>query len=140
LAWAQFNSQILSVEPPPKVVVKAGTAISVKISAKLANGYHTNSNTPSDEYMIPLKLTWDAAPIVVAGVDYPPGRLEKYEFAEKPLSVYTGTFEITTRFSVPASTPKGLRTVPGKLRYQACTKTTCYPPKTVAVALPVEVQ
>ncbi len=121
-------------------MVKAGEIAVVKISAKLANGYHTNSNTPSDEYMIPLRLTWEAAPFAVMGVEYPKGNLEKYEFAEKPLSVYTGTFELSTRLSVPASLPRGAHTLPGKLRYQACTRTACYPPKTVAVAVPVEVR
>jgi hypothetical protein len=106
---------------------------------QLANGYHVNTNAPLDPYLIPLRLTWDAAPLEVAGVDYPKGQLEKYQFSEKPLSVYSSDFELVTRFKAPAGAPKGAKVVTGKLRYQACTATTCYPPKTINVELPVDI-
>ena len=106
----------------------------------MAPGYHTNSNTPSDEYLIPLRLTWEAAPLEVVAIDYPKGHLEKYSFSEKPLSVYTGAFDITTRIKVPAKAPAASRTINGRLRYQACTNTVCYPPKSLAVTLAVEVR
>ncbi len=110
-----------------------------KITAQLRPGYHCNSNTPSDDYLIPLKLNWTAAPLAVAGVVYPKPQMEKYAFSDKPLSVYTGDFEIVTKFKVPASAPPGLAVISGKLRYQACTDRMCLPPKTVDVSLPVDV-
>jgi hypothetical protein len=139
LLWAQI-SQIITAEPPSKLTVAAGQPAVAKLRFNLASGYHTNSNTPSDDYLIPLRLTWEAAPVEVSAVEYPKGHLEKYSFSEKPLSVYTGDFEIVTRFQVPAGTPKGPRTLTGKLRYQACTDSTCYPPKTLTVKLPVEIR
>ncbi|MFN7925991.1 MAG: protein-disulfide reductase DsbD N-terminal domain-containing protein [Bryobacteraceae bacterium] len=137
--WAQISS-IITAEPAEKVTAKAGETASAKVRFKIAQGYHTNSNTPSDEYLIPLKLTWDAAPLEVKAVEYPKAHTEKYAFSDKPLSVYTGEFELTTKFAIPASALKGSRTVTGKLRYQACTDNTCYPPKTLAVTLPVEIR
>jgi hypothetical protein len=128
------------VEHAPRISAKPGETATAKVQFRLANGFHTNSNTPPDEYLIPLRLTWEAAPLEVAGIDYPKGTMEKYSFSEKPLSVYSGVFEVTTRFKVPVSAPKGARTIAGKLRYQACTSTTCYPPKTLAVQLPVEIK
>lgn len=122
--------------------VKAGTTGAVPVTFRLANGFHTNSNKPSDEYLIPLKLTWDTtaiAPLEVASIDYPAGKLEKYEFSEKPLSVYSGEFVVTTHLKVPSSVPKGARTLTGKLRYQACTHTACYPPKNLAVSVNIAV-
>jgi len=103
-------------------------------------GYHVNSNTPSDEFLIPLRLTWEAGPIEVKEVVFPKPQLESYAFTEKKLSVYTGAFEITTRFAVPAAAPAGSRTLTGKLRYQACTERLCLAPKTLTVELPVTIR
>lgn len=122
------------------MTVKVGETASVKITCRLAPGYHTNSNTPADEYLIPLRLTWEPAPLEVTAVEYPKGHLEKYQFSEKPLSVYSGDFEIVTKLNAPAKAPRGPRTIAGKLRYQACTNTVCYPPKTVPVQLAVDVK
>ncbi len=134
------QSDFVTAETPARVVVKAGETAVSKIQFRLASGYHTNSNTPSDEFLIPLRLTWEAAPLEVLAVTYPKPHLEKYKFSEKPLSVFTGEFDIATRFKAPPTAPKGARVLTGKLRYQACSDNACYPPKTVTVKLPVEVR
>ena len=137
ITFAQTN--VLSVAPPAKLVAKAGTVVTAKLTAQLREGYHCNSNKPTDDYLVPLKLTWTAAPFDVAEVVYPQPRMEKYSFSKEPLSVYTGDFEIVTRFKVPVSTPVGSLVLSGKLRYQACNDRMCLTPKTVDVSLPVEV-
>lgn len=105
------------------------------------NGYHVNSNTPSEEYLIPLKLTWTAPGALQGGeITYPKPSLEKYEFSEKPISVYTGSFDLVAHFKVAASAPAGPGVAAGKLKYQACSNKACYPPKTVDVTLPYQIQ
>lgn len=137
LSFAQNN--VLTVAPPDKVSAKAGTTVSAKLVAQLRPGYHCNSDKPSDEYLIPLKLSWTPAPLEVAEVVYPKPQMEKYSFSDKPLSVYTGDFDIVTKFKVPASAPPGPAVLTAKLRYQACTDRMCLPPKTVDVSLPITV-
>lgn len=110
------------------------------VSVHLNSGNHVNSNTPNDEYLIPLRLTWNAGPLEVLDVSYPKAKQENYSFSTKPVSVFTGEFEIVTRFQVPATPPRGPSMVTGKLRYQACTDSSCFPPKTVEVRLPVHIQ
>jgi hypothetical protein len=133
------QSNLLSVIPPPKLAAKRNSVATARIAVQLRSGYHVNSNTPADDYLIPLRLTWTAAPLEVEEIVYPKPRMEKYEFSEKPLSVYTGDFEIITRFRVPASAPPGMRIIDGRLRYQACSHKECYPPRTVDVKLAVDV-
>ena len=111
-----------------------------RLKVQIKSGYHVNSNTPSDEYLIPLKLTWDQQALPVAEIVYPKPMLEKYEFADKPLSVFTEEFEIITRVKVPKTAPSGLGALNGKLRYQACNDRMCFPPKTVDVRLPYTIQ
>ena len=107
------------------------------------SGYHVNSDKPTLDYLIPLKLTWDKGSMgVLEGgtIVYPKPTQEKYDFEEKPLSVFTGNFELTANFKVAATAPAGPGVAAGKLKYQACSNRACYPPKTVDVTVPYQVQ
>jgi hypothetical protein len=135
------SSGYLSLGQVAKVSGKRGAALQAKIPCVVQQGYHVNSHTPSDEYLIPLKLTWKTTGALEGGqVAYPKPAMEKYEFSEKPLSVFTGNFELTTNFKVAANAPAGPGVAVGQLRYQACSDKACYPPKTIEVALPYQIQ
>ncbi len=108
--------------------------------ARLSDGYHVNSHQPSDKYLIPLKLSWQAGPLDVIEVRFPEPRMERYSFSQKPLSVFSGDFDIVTRFKAPANAPPGKRTIAGSLRYQACSDNLCLPPKTINVELEIEIR
>jgi hypothetical protein len=114
--------------------------VQAKIPVTVMGGFHVNSNKPSEEYLIPLKLTWTSTgALQPAAVVYPKPSLEKYEFAEKPLSVLTGSFDLVATFKVAADAPAGPGAASGKLRYQACNNVACFPPKTVDVTIPYQV-
>ena len=135
------SSGHLTVGEPQKVAGKRGAAVEAKIPVTVQSGFHVNSNTPSDSYLIPLKLTWTATGALEAGkVAYPKPSMEKYEFSETPLSVYTGHFEVVANFKVAANAPAGPGLADGTLQYQACNNTTCFPPKKVPVKLSYLVQ
>jgi len=136
--WAQGN--VLSAVAPPKTIGVRNGVLTAKVSVQLRNGFHVNSHAPNDEYLIPLRLTWEAAPLQVLGIDFPKPVLENYEFSDKPVSVFTGDFDIVTRFKVPAKAPLGFGSLAGKLRYQACNNSMCLPPKTVTVSLPIDIR
>ena len=139
-SWPQLNTNQATLGPMLPVVAKRGTQIHVKVPVRLLPGYHINSNKPLDEDLIPLRLTWSPGTLEAGRIDYPPGKMEKYEFSEKPLSVLTGDVEIGTEFKVPASASVGAQTVMGKLRYQACDNRACYPPRNIDIKLQVDVQ
>ncbi|HEY2845136.1 MAG TPA: protein-disulfide reductase DsbD domain-containing protein [Bryobacteraceae bacterium] len=124
---------------PDPVPAKAGTTVEVKLPVQLREGYHVNSNMPPDPYLIPLRLSWDSGPFTAFEVVYPKPVMEKLGFSPVPLPVFTGRFELLTRFKVAASVPPGLVNLPGKLRYQACNDRMCLPPKTIDITLPVSV-
>jgi len=129
------------VSEPQKVAGKRNATVQVKIPVEVKAGYHVNSNQPSEEYLIPLKLTWTAMGALEGGtVTYPKPALEKYEFSEQPLSVYTGGFLLVANFKVAANAPAGPGAAAGKLRYQACSNRACYPPKTVDITVSYQVQ
>jgi len=136
------NNGYLTIGEPSKVAGKRNATVQSKIPVSVKEGYHVNSNTPSEEYLIPLKLTWTATGALEGGtVTYPKPLQEKFDFSEgKPISVYMGNFELVANFKVAASAPAGPGIAAGKLKYQACSNKACYPPKTIDVNVPYQVQ
>ncbi len=138
MSLAQGN--YLTVAPPQKIVVKRGDAAETRLAVHVQNGFHVNSNTPTEDYLIPLKLQWEPGALASAEIVYPKPEMEKYSFSDKPLSVFIGDFLILVRFKAGADTPVGPGSITGKLKYQACNNTTCFRPTTVEIRLPFDIQ
>lgn len=140
LAGAQ-TPQILTLEEPQKVTVPRQGEAKVALRLSMRPGYHANSDRPSEDYLIPMRLTWDAkAPVEAVEVVYPKAKLEKFEFTEKPISVVDGQFEIVTRLRRSPNAMPGPAFLAGKLRYQACNDKMCFPPRTIDVKVPLLIQ
>jgi len=146
LVAAALSAQMaptLTVAPNPTVKAAKGGEATITIKASLPAGYHANSNKPTYSYLIPLTLTWKSGPLEMSSVTYPDATTEHYPFqlpTDKPLSVVTGEFSITTKFKVPAKAQSGPAAETGTLRYQACDNKACYPPKNVPVNVTVNVE
>jgi thiol:disulfide interchange protein DsbD len=131
---------VLTVKSYPPVSGKRNSTVAARLTLGLNSGYHVNSSTPAEENLIPLKLSWDGAPLEALDVVYPKPETANYSFSKKPVSIYSGRFDVITRFRVPASAPLGTVVLAGKLRYQACNENSCWPPITVDVKLSVEIR
>jgi hypothetical protein len=140
LTLAAQTSPNLTVAPVPTLKVQKGSVAAVTLRAVLPPGFHANSNTPTDEYLIPLTLKWTGGPLQVDGITYPKGSLEKYPFSAKPLSVVTGEFSVSTKFKVPANAANGAAAQNGTLKYQACNDRMCFAPKSVPVTVTLEIE
>ncbi len=144
-SWLCLRAQapgnaVLSIAPPARLTIQRGAAADFTLKAALQPGFHVNSNMPGDDYLIPIKLTWNKDPLEAEQVTYPKPQMEKLSFSPNPISVYTGTFEIATRFKAPASAMPGMAFMNGKLRYQACNDKECLPPRTVDVRVTLDIQ
>jgi hypothetical protein len=113
--------------------VAAGKSSVVELRFRVDDGFHVNSHTPKSELLIPTAVTMKAGDGLKAGAAvYPAGT--EYSFSFDPsekLDVYTGEFVV----KLPVVAAAGMHTIDGSLRYQACDKAACYPPK----SLPVQV-
>lgn len=130
--------QVASVVPSLPVALEPGKQIEVPLQVRIRSGYHINSNKPAEEYLIPTRLTWDAAPLTVRNITYPKAEIVTYAFSEQPLSVYSGIIVLKTSFAVPKQVPASLAEIKGRLRYQACNDKECLPPATLEVSVPVK--
>lgn len=137
----QAAPHFVQAEAPQMLAAKRGASVEVPLKLMVRRGYHINSNVPAEDYLIPTLLRWEpGGPLAPQGVAYPKGESVRYEFAEKPLVVYSGTVTVTSRFRVAADTPAGVTNLKGKLRYQACTDNLCLPPRTLDVSVAVRVE
>ena len=118
---------------------KVGSEVDVRVGFELRQGFHVQSNTPSDPYYIPLKLTWNAGLLRPGSVVYPKPKMERYSFSKTPLSVFTDSFEVATKFQVPPGTPPGPTPLTAKVRYQACRDDRCQPPRDLDITVRVNV-
>jgi|SRR5579863_1450432 len=120
---------------PEQISIPAGKPSLVTLHFRVAQGLHINSNTPSDQFLIPTAFSIpDGQNVRLAAAIYPPGSTISLAFDPKTkLSVYTGEFTIQAKIVAPA----GNHLMQGKLRYQACDNNQCMPPKTIDI--PVDV-
>jgi hypothetical protein len=104
-------------------------------------GLSRNSNKPKSEFRIPTVLKLSApTDIVIGRVTYPAGSDMSFAFApEDKLSVYTGEFPVTVDVRPLAGVIPARYMIRGELKYQACDKAACYPPKKLPVQFEVKV-
>lgn len=120
---------------PEQVTIPAQKATTVDLHFRVGDGLHINSHSPREKSLIPTNLAVvETDGFKVSAVDFPAGT--DYSFAFDPnekLSVYTGEFVLRAHLTAPP----GEHLLQGALRYQACNSNSCYPPKTIPVAVDV---
>ena len=120
---------------PEQVSLPTGKSSPVALHFRIEPGFHINSHAPKDEFLIPTVLSIpDGSGVRLESATYPPGA----EFVlpadpDTKLSVYTTELTIQAKLVAEA----GDHLVKAKLRYQACDKTACMPPKTITVPIDV---
>lgn len=140
-AFAQIGPEVatMTAAVQPGTVAPGGKAM-LTITLNVEPGFHINANAPGDENLIPLAVTMNA-PAKKAGVTlgkplYPKPMTMPSPMGSGEAFVHEGKVTITVPVTV-AKTAKGKTTLTGKLRLQGCNETTCYPPKTFAVSVPL---
>jgi thiol:disulfide interchange protein DsbD len=113
---------------------RAGDDVTGTVTARVAAGWHVNSNKPLDDFVIPTVLTLDGAANVKT--TYPAHVLKTFAFTGGgKLAVYEGTIEIP----FTAKLSPGAKSIKASLRYQACNDHLCLPPKTIDAEIPLAI-
>ena len=144
LAFSQVPGQrvpTVTMAPVGKVHVSSGGTASVEIDFRVGSEFHINSNKPRSELLIPTVLKLSAGePLSLVAVKYPAGQDMSFPFAPtEKLNVYSGDFSITAVVKAPAKAANGDYPVAGDLRFQACDRSACYPPRSIPVKFEVSV-
>ena len=80
-----------------------GEEIALVVSMEIEHDWHTNSNQPTYDYLIPTEVEV-AAPEAwaEARVAYPAGEMKSFAFADEEISVYEGEVVMVASLTVPA--------------------------------------
>lgn len=142
LALAQGSAKVVKVSPGESVYkVKRGGSVQITVVVEVDEGYHINSNRPSDKNLIPTALKFErTGGLSTTPVIYPKPKIQRFEFSPKPLSVFDGkaVLRLTAR-ALPSMSP-GSQTLKAKLTVQACNNQLCLRPQTIDVSIPLQVE
>ncbi len=134
------SESVVKVSAPP-VEIPAGGSAEAIVSLSIESGFHVNANPPTFPYLKATQLEIaPAAGLTVKTVSYPKALQRRFVFAEKPLAVYEGDTELKVSLMVDGSAAKGDRSLPAKLRIQACDEEVCYPPGTLDLTIPIRIK
>lgn len=141
-ALAQGSAKVVKAAPGESVYkIKRGAAVQIAVIIEVDEGYHINSNRPAEKYLIPTALTIErTAGLTTSPVIYPKAKLQKFEFSQKPLSVFEGKAILKLTARALSSSATGAQTLKGKLTVQACNNQLCLRPQTIDVNIPLQVE
>ena len=123
------------------VNAKPGESSEALVQVTIEKGYHVNANPPTFPYLRATELeVLKATDIAVNFIVYPNAVTRSFAFAEKPLAVYEGTFNIKAQLKVNKDAKPGSQNLPAKLRVQACDEEVCYAPGTLDLSIPLKIQ
>jgi hypothetical protein len=115
---------------------REGLAVRVVMNGE----YHVNSHVPSEEYLIPTRLSEMPAEGIEWGEwIYPEGEMKRFSFSKTPLRIYEGTFLIRGSLRAAEGATPGTRRLALELRYQSCTREKCLAPRTEKIPFEIRV-
>ena len=125
----------VSLQPVPR-----GSAFQIAVVAKISPGFHINAHVPSEDYLIPTKITANLSPgVFLVETTYPSGVMRAFRFSKTPLRVYEGSFTVRMKLRVNGAAPLGPQKIPLTLGYQACNQDACLPPTKIPVTADLEI-
>ena len=125
----------VSLQPVPR-----GRSFEVAVVAKITPGFHVNAHEPSEDYLIPTKITADLPPgIVLLETTYPRGVMRGFRFAKTPLRVYENSFTVRMKLRAEAGAPLGPQKIGLTVAYQACNQDACLPPAKIPATAELEI-
>jgi hypothetical protein len=129
-AGAQMRRPDITVAAAPIAgPVKAGGTVTVRLSVRLPQDVHVQSDKPRDPSLIPTALTLvPPSGFSVDRITYPKAIDLSQSGRAEPLAVFGGEFIIEARLAAREGIAPGEHQVQATLRYQACNETLCFAP------------
>lgn len=112
-----------------RTAYEPGTTARLAARVEIERGWHVNSNTPTEDWLIPTVLTLEVpAGFAPPRLEYPAHKMQKFGFAPDPIAVYDGRVTVLAEIELPPDVAEGALEIPAKLHYQACDHDSCLPP------------
>lgn len=135
---------LLAISPiqaeAPEISVKlnqatgvAGGPVRGTATITFAPGLHGYQNPPSQDYQIPVSVSVGEETFRPVKIKYPVGEEHKVGGENEASRTYSGTVSIP--FVLKSPSKPGKHTISVKVRYQQCTDSMCFAPKTTTQAV-----
>ncbi|HKR66455.1 MAG TPA: cytochrome c biogenesis protein CcdA, partial [Thermoanaerobaculia bacterium] len=139
-AFAQLGFGAQDAQPKASITgsiqKRTGDEVEGTIVATIADGWHVNSNTPTEEFAIPTVLEMDSETAELIEAKYPQHTMKAFEFTGgRSLAVYDGKVNIGFR----AKLKSGATKIGAVLRFQACSDRVCLPPNSARTVIDASV-
>ncbi len=118
----------------------SGSSGYLAITAFITDGWHINSPSPPDSYMIPtlLKVKMPDG-IIAVGTLYPEAEEKMLEISDSPLPLYEGQVTFGILFEISKDIKPGNYKITATLNYQGCNNMTCLQPAYSSVEIELNV-
>jgi len=128
---AQFGApEVLTVQvyPSQSHIVQAGE-FALAVVVEIEPGLHINSDRPSQEFLIPTRVSFEPRPhLSYSAPLYPEAQLKTFPFSDEPIAVYEGRIVITVRVLASERVPLEPLILNGRVSYQGCNDNACFAP------------
>ena len=122
----------------PEICINDGIA-EFAVTLRIQDGYHINSHEPSEPDLIPTSIELKGAADYSLSVTFPLPQMQRFNYADQPLSVFTGSVTINARLERRTGHESELPTdAVLELSYQACTDQACMTPVTERLPLAIK--
>ena len=116
--------------------IKKGRVVKASVVMEIPQGIHVQSNKPLDKFLVATKLDVQTpSGMSVGPITYPRPMMRNLKFSKSSVAVFEGRSIIRFSVTVPANYSGGSGEIKGKLRFQACTDDSCFPPVTREVKM-----
>ncbi len=131
----------LSIAPVPPVVIAPGGKGDLTLQLKVAPGFHIQANPATLPGLIATKVDLATMPPYQAGKPlFPKPKPYKVKGLSVSIDTFEGELSIRVPLTVLAGAAAGKTSLSGKIRYQACDASLCFPPQFENFVVPVEVR
>src|ERR1700722_434162 len=125
----------VSLQPVPR-----GRSFEIAVVAKISPGFHINAHEPSEDYLIPTKITAELPPgVALVETTYPRGVMRTFRFSKTPLRVYETSFVVKMKLRANDSAPLGHQKIALTIGYQACNQDACLPPTKIPATAELQI-
>jgi DsbC/DsbD-like thiol-disulfide interchange protein len=125
----------VSLQPVPR-----GRSFEIALVAKITPGFHVNAHEPTEDYLIPTKITADLPHgIVLVETTYPRGVMRTLRFSKTPLRVYETSFTVRMKLRADGAAPLGHQKIGLTIGYQACNQDACLPPTKIPATAELDI-
>ena len=112
----------------------------ILIELQVSEGWHINSHTPLEDFLIPTEVNLDAqAGLSFGKITFMKPEMKKFAFSETMLSVYEGKAFARTTITVSPEYPDTTTIIRGSVYFQACNDQSCLAPDEVSFAKPARI-